>query len=427
MANRAQRRAAKKQGVALPGAPRREQRQEVTHGVTPLRALWASNAPFAPTGYGVQTAQVVQRMTADGHEVAVACNFGLQGSETEWNGIKLYPTGVSPYSDDILTAHSQHWSSGSDLPSLVITLFDVWALKNPSIAHIPRIGSWVPIDHKPAPPDVSEWLRRPNVMPIAMSKFGAEMMSLDGIEHLYAPHAFDGRYFKPTPSFDDALGQKIRGRDIMQVEDESAFVVMMNSANKGRTPPRKSWGENLLAFAIFAQNKPDAILYLHTDESAALGGVDLHALIRACGIREEQVRFVNQYAYRMGLPQQALAALYTDADVLLATSAGEGFGVPVIEAQACGTPVIVSNWTAQPELVGDGWVVDGQPLWDSFQNSWFFTPHVGQIVRALEEAYERDRGKPSADALKFAEQYEADRVYTEHWRPVLETLANWRP
>jgi glycosyltransferase involved in cell wall biosynthesis len=136
---------------------------------------------------------------------------------------------------------------------------------------------------------------------------------------------------------------------------------------------------------------------------------------------------VNQYAYRMALPQQALAALYTDADVLLATSAGEGFGVPVIEAQACGTPVIVSNWTAQPELVGDGWVVDGQPLWDSFQNSWFFTPHVGQIVRALEESYERDRGKPSADALKFAEQYEADRVYAEHWRPVLDTLANWRP
>jgi hypothetical protein len=60
---------------------------------------------------------------------------------------------------------------------------------------------------------------------------------------------------------------------------------MMNSANKGRTPPRKSWGENLLAFGVFASEHPDAILYLHTDETAALGGVNLHRLIAGCGIK----------------------------------------------------------------------------------------------------------------------------------------------
>jgi glycosyltransferase involved in cell wall biosynthesis len=390
------------------------------------RILWGSNAPFAPTGYGVQTAQVAERLVSDGHEVAVACNFGLQGSDTTWNGIKLLPTGVTPYSDDILSAHSQHWFSGSELPGLVITLFDVWALKNPSINSIPKIAAWVPIDHQPAPPEVTTWLRRPNVMPIAMSKFGSRMMDVDGIKHLYVPHAYEAKYFRPTESFKDATGDTLRGRDLMHVDDD-AFVVMMNSANKGRTPPRKSWGENILAFGIFAKDHPDAVLYLHTDDTAALGGVDLHALIRAAGVDESQIRFVNQYMYRMNMPQHVLAALYTDADVLLATSAGEGFGVPVIEAQACGTPVIVSNWTAQPELVGDGWVVDGQPLWDAFQNSWFFTPNVGSIVKALEAAYERGANKRSRKAIAFAEQYEADRVYVEHWRPVLDRLATWRP
>ena len=413
--------------VANRSKRRQDQRaKQVRAGVRPQRCLIASNAPFVGTGYGVQTAQLSERLVGDGHEVAIACNFGLQGSETEWNGIKLYPTGVQPYSDDILMAHSQHWASGSQLPSLVLTLFDVWALKNPSIDRIPRIASWVPIDHKPAPPEVVEWLRKPNVMPIAMSRFGEEMLALEKIECLYAPHAFDGRVFKPTPSFLDAQGKRITGRDIMSAPDD-AFVVMMNSANKGRTPPRKSWGENLLAFGLFAQDKPDAVLYLHTDETAALGGVDLHALLRACNIRPEQVRFVNQYLYRMNMPQTALAALYSDADVLLATSAGEGFGVPVIEAQACGTPVIVSNWTAQPELVGDGWVIDGQPLWDPFQNSWFFTPHIAMIVRALEEAYQRERRATSAEAVDFAAAYDADRVFAEYWRPVMETLARWEP
>jgi glycosyltransferase involved in cell wall biosynthesis len=417
VANRQARRAAKKTKTRARPSGGAETRQ---------RLLIASNAPFAGTGYGVQTAQLSERLVADGHEVAIACNFGLQGSETEWNGIKLYPTGVAPYSDDILMAHWQHWASGSELPSAVVTLFDVWALKNPSIDRIRKIAAWVPIDHKPAPPEVSQWLRKPNVLPVAMSRFGEDMMRADGIECLYAPHAFDGGVFKPTRDFLDARGERIRGRDIMGV-DESAFVVMMNSANKGKTPPRKSWGENLLAFGLFAQDKPDAVLYLHTDESAALGGVDLRVLLRACGIRDEQVRFVNQYLYRMNMPQTALAALYTDADVLLATSAGEGFGVPVIEAQACGTPVIVSNWTAQPELVADGWVIDGQPLWDPFQNSWFFTPHISQIVEALEHAYARERGVASADAIEGMKEYEADRVFAEHWRPVLETIARWEP
>lgn len=412
MANRAQRRQAVKQS---PHA----------RGVTPQRILWASNAPFAPTGYGVQTAQVTERLVRDGHEVAIACNFGLQGSDTDWNGIKLYPTGVSPYSDDILRAHSQHWFNGSNLPGLVMVLFDVWALSNPSIAQIPKIAAWAPIDHKPAPPEVTQWLRRPNVMPIAMSKFGSEMMTIDGIEHLYVPHALE-KVFEPTPSFADANGKRIRGRDLMGVDDPDAFVVMMNSANKGKTPPRKCWGENLLAFGVFASDHPDAILYLHTDQSAAVGGVDLEVLIRACGINPEQVRFVDQYLYRMNMPQQALAALYTDADVLLATSAGEGFGVPVIEAQACGTPVIVSNWTAQTELCGDGWLVDGQPLWDPFQHSWFFTPNVSQIVTSLREAYAR-RGSKSEKAVEFARAYDADRVYEEYWRPAMERLVTWRP
>ena len=396
-----------------------------TPGVTPQRVTWCSNSPFAATGYGVQTAQVVERLARDGHEIAVACNFGLQGNSTEWNGIKLYPTGVTPYSDDILRAHSQHWESMSSLPGLVMILFDVWALTNPNIAKIPKIAAWAPIDHKPSPPDVTKWLARPNVMPIAMSKFGADMMELDGLEHLYVPHAVD-KVFKPTESFADAAGKRVRGRDLMGIDDPDAFVVMMNSANKGRTPPRKCWGENLLAFGVFAADHPDAILYLHTDQSAGLGGVDLVQLIRACGIKPEQVRFVDQYLYRMNLPQHALAALYTDADVLLATSAGEGFGVPVIEAQACGTPIIVSDWTAQTELCGDGWLVDGQPLWDPNQHSWFFTPNVSQIVSSLREAYERKRGK-SEKAIAFAAAYDADVVYEEHWRPAMERLATWRP
>lgn len=387
-----------------------------------LRILWYSNAPFAPTGYGTQTAQVVQRLIKEKHEVAIHAMYGIEGMASIWNGIKLYPRGMSPYSDDVLVAHWMDWANGNrEIPAMLMTLFDVWVLKSPSLEQVPNIASWVPIDHAPCPPEVVSWCKRPNVKPIAMSKFGLEMLQNAGVDALYAPHAFED-VFVPTPKLNNGRGE-FTGRQLMEV-DEDRFVVMMNAANKGQNPSRKSFGENILAFAIFAQDRPDALLYLHTERDGAMGGINLIHLLEACGVKPEQYKIVDPYAYRTGFPQQALAALYTASDVLLACSMGEGFGIPVIEAQACGTRVIVSDYTAQPELVGAGWAVAIQPFWDSHQKSWFCTPQVPSIVDALIASYEAPRGV-CAEAVAFADQYRADKVYDAYWKPIMKELTAW--
>ena len=389
-----------------------------------LRILWYSNAPFAPTGYGTQTAQVVQRLIKEKHEVAIHAMYGIEGMASMWNGIKLYPRGMSPYSDDVLVAHWMDWANGNrDIPAMLMTLFDVWVLKSPSLEQVPNIASWVPIDHAPCPPEVVAWCKRPNVKPIAMSKFGLNMLQNAGVDALYAPHAFED-VFTPTHKLNNSRGE-FTGRELMEV-DEDRFVVMMNAANKGQNPSRKSFGENILAFAIFAQDRPDALLYLHTERDGAMGGINLVHLLEACGVKKEQYKIVDPYAYRTGFPQQALAALYTASDVLLACSMGEGFGIPVIEAQGCGTRVIVSDYTAQPELVapGAGWAVAIQPFWDSHQKSWFCTPQIPSIVEALIEAYEAPRGV-SDEAVAFASQYRADSVYEAYWKPIMKELSEW--
>ena len=411
--NRAHRRAT--------GATSTKKRPAVSSASTPLRILFASNAPFANTGYGTQTSQLTQRMVRDGHSVAVACNYGLEGATMEWNGVFLYPRGMSGYSEDVMKAYSMHWAAqNATLPCTVITLYDVWVYnKMENLRTIPRIYSWVPIDHQPAPPDVLEWCDRPNVTPIAMSKFGEQMLTNAGIECEYAPHAIEP-VFKPTPKIDTPMG-RINPRELLGVSDD-AFVVMMNSANKGVTPCRKSFGQAILAFSAFAATRKNAVLYLHTEDRGSMSGINLPELLEACGVKPEQVRFVDQFAYRIGIPQDTLAGFYTAADVLLCPSMGEGFGIPVIEAQACGTPVIVSNFTAQPELVGHGWTVDGQPEWDPMQKAWFFNPSIASIVDALTSAYESPR-ETSQDAIDFAKAYAADKVYAEHWKPILEKAA----
>lgn len=386
------------------------------------RILWYSNAPWVPTGYGQQTAQAVSRLVKEGHEVAVHCMYGLEGATSNWNGIKLYPRGMAPYSDDVMAAHTMDWANGNtSRKPFLFTLFDVWVFKSKSLAELPHIVSWVPIDHQPVPPEVAAWCARDNVFPLAMSRFGQRMLEHVKIRSAYVPHGIEP-VFRPTERF-KATDGTMTGRELMGVDDDR-FVVMMNAANKGTSPSRKSFGENLLAFSIFAQNHPDALLYLHTEKDGAYGGISLPNLIKAVGIKDEQIRIVDQYAYRHGFPQEALAGLYTAADVLLATSMGEGFGIPVVEAQACGTRVIVSDFTAQAELCGDGWKVEVQPYWDPAQLSWFGTPNVRQIVAALEASYLAERGV-SEKAVEFGAGYGADRVFEEYWVPALEEVGRW--
>jgi glycosyltransferase involved in cell wall biosynthesis len=53
------------------------------------------------------------------------------------------------------------------------------------------------------------------------------------------------------------------------------------------------------------------------------------------------------------VPDEDLPALYSGADLFAFPSVAEGFGLPPLEAMACGTPVVTSNASSLPEVVGD--------------------------------------------------------------------------
>jgi glycosyltransferase involved in cell wall biosynthesis len=53
------------------------------------------------------------------------------------------------------------------------------------------------------------------------------------------------------------------------------------------------------------------------------------------------------------VPDEALPALYSAASLFVFPSLYEGFGLPVLEAMACGTPVVCSNLSSLPEVAGE--------------------------------------------------------------------------
>lgn len=382
----------------------------------------ASNSPHALTGYGQQTAQLARRLHADKHAVAIASNYGLDGTVQTWEGMRHLPRGFDLYSNDVTPAHMAAWAhENPGLDPLLITLFDTWVFKGEQWDMMDNIASWVPIDHQPCPPEVIAWCKRPNVTPIAMSRFGEQMLQDAKVECLYAPHAIDTKVFAPKQTITMRDGE-VSPRVFMEIP-EDAFVVGMNSANKGGLHGlnRKGFGEAFLAFGMWSAKRTDAVLYVHTEAKGAMGGIDLQYLAKACGIPDNRIKFVDQYAQRLGIPNDIMAAIYSAMDVFLQPSLGEGFGIPLVEAHACGTPAIVTNATAQPELLGDGWLVEGQPVWDHSQRSWWTTPSIPQIIEALEEAYQRPRER-SAKAIAFAKQYDADVVFDRYWRPIMDVL-----
>ncbi|MBX3031918.1 MAG: glycosyltransferase family 4 protein [Chloroflexi bacterium] len=338
----------------------------------------------------------------------------------DWEGIPVHPGGAHPYSLDV--AEQQHEMHLAGDPGWLIALYDSWVLgaANSGLRRDAWQGQhvigWTPIDHYPVPPEVGAWCRTHPT--IAMSLFGQRSLAELDIESTYIPHALDLSEWRPTPS-------DVRSR--IGIRDDQ-FMVMVNAANNGISPPRKAFVEMLSGFALFAREHPDVVLYLHTALKGA-NRVDLPFVAATLGLDPQRLKAVGQTPYAMGMFSTAdMAQLYTAADVLLSTSMGEGFGIPVIEAMACGTPAIVTDFSAQPELVGEtGWKVKYQPTYNHMMGSFLATPSIPDIHRALEAAYaewhtDAAQVRSQTAIARVREEYDADRVYAERWRPLLAKL-----
>jgi glycosyltransferase involved in cell wall biosynthesis len=151
-------------------------------------------------------------------------------------------------------------------------------------------------------------------------------------------------------------------------------------------------------------------------------GMNLPRYLQFIDAPMERIRWPEPIAFRNGIPNEALRMIYSAADVLLATSMGEGFGVPTIEAQACGTPTILSDFAGSAELAGPHCKrIGGQRSWDEFQGSYWVIPNVLEIEEALDVNRTATKaGKVDRIAVRqHAQQYDADLVYAEKWRPLI--------
>jgi len=190
------------------------------------------------------------------------------------------------------------------------------------------------------------------------------------------PNTFDASRFRPYPA---ATVREVRARYGLP----DGYLLFLASLE-----PRKN-----LATVLSALEGTDG-LTLVVAGASGWNNSPLVAAMEAAGSKVIRLGYV---------PDDALGPLYAGASALVYPSLYEGFGLPVLEAMACGTPVITSNVSSLPEVTGEAGVLLDDPL----------------DAAGLRTAMERvagdaaERARLSAAGLERARRFALDRVTDE--------------
>ena len=162
--------------------------------------------------------------------------------------------------------------------------------------------------------------------------------------------------------------------------------------------PRKNLIRAVKTFLIFLKkNHIEDIVWV-------MGGSAWNSFTEA--FRKEGLAWNSDVIIRAGyVDDEDLPALYSNAEWFVYTSQYEGFGLPPLEAMQCGCPVITSNNSSLPEVVGDaGLLID----WDSDE----------QHIEAYEKYYFDDeiRKEKSLKGLERASLFS--------WKKTAENIVN---
>jgi len=121
----------------------------------------------------------------------------------------------------------------------------------------------------------------------------------------------------------------------------------------GRIAPIKNLAGLLRAFAHLHGRGIDVGLVIVGGRDRLFRETASAAVLAGMGVAAERVQFTGEVA------EEDLVALYGGAEALVFPSFGEGFGLPVAEAMACGAPVLCSRATSLPEVAGEAaWTFD---------------------------------------------------------------------
>ena len=159
-------------------------------------------------------------------------------------------------------------------------------------------------------------------------------------------HGNNPRDFYPVPKTDrDAFRLEYYGKNA------DKFIVGCVNRNQSR----KDIPSTIFAFMEYKKEyNPNAYLYLHMNPFDPMGW-NLKIVLAQTWMREGiDYQFPSEEDYKMGSSIDKLNRIYNSFDLFLSTTTGEGWGLSVTEAMACGIPIVAPCHTSLKEITNNG-------------------------------------------------------------------------
>lgn len=175
---------------------------------------------------------------------------------------------------------------------------------------------------------------------------------------------------------------------------KDAFVVLINAGNYDYQN-RKSFDTSIFAFEKLVEKIPNSFLYIRTFNISNITDtrykntkdfMDLRHIMKYVNISSDQ--YIIEEKIRI---YDEILEIMEMSDVLLQGSKSEGFGVPVLEAQVLGVPVVTNKFGAMGDYTFYGISVPSlQKSYDNVGKGIWSIPNVDGLAQALEDIYNKN-------------------------------------
>ncbi len=383
---------------------------------TKLRILWHSVAPWIASGYGKTTREVCVRLPKYGFQPFISAYYGAE------------PGGLPPYQIPVLPSKDGPFGIASAAQyckqykiDVGILFTDWWAFRDfPKI--IPKATLYGPMDQINYSEEILEFTRKFHKI-IGLCKWQQKCLANYGIASDYIYHGVNVDIFKPL--------DKKEARKKFGITEDDVFIFGTVAANNDKED-RKGHTRSMKAMRYFLDQNPDVknIIWLYHTVPNDPNGMPLASISHKFGL-DNVIRFMDPTIANTMLTEEDLATLMNCFDVHLLCSKREGFGMPILETQACGIPNICHDFSSMTELVhGHGWLCkslgNGLNLETTPINAETAVPDVYSIAKCIKGAYFNRNlvKKYGEESRKFALPFSWDNIVENQWVPLLDKMAN---
>lgn len=317
-----------------------------------MKVLMVGDSPLAKTGFGRVNSHAMAAMMAKGMEVASVTALQTTPVETELPLKQFVPSESDPMG---LLRIIKVFEDNEFDPDVIYMTGDpgsVAAVASVVPARVP-LSAYVPIEGEPL--INGGWRAILSAIDFSTcSQYGADIVKRDvGIDVPWVYHGVDTETFTPLDDEERAAYRTRLGWD-------DKFVVVCVATNVRR----KQLTRLIESIAVLKHqyNQKDVLLYLHTVpfQNYWLEGWNLPEIAQGMQVSSSVVFNPLMSGFGKSVPETGdldvpgLRELVGAADLFVLPSQVEGFGLPIVEAMAVGTPVAVTKYAAGWEVAKTG-------------------------------------------------------------------------